>query len=268
MKLTIISKTAQEAGSIELPEQFNEPVRPDLIRKAVLAIKSNSRQPYGASPEAGKRASAILSKRRRAYRGCYGYGISRTPRKILSRRGRRMNWTGAIAPNTVGGRRAHAPKAQKIWNKKVNIKERRKAIRSAISATVNKEFLESSGADIPDNYPFVIENGFESISKTKQAKDALEKIGLKEKLQKSGKRKVRAGKGKLRGRKYKTRRCALIVVSSSCKIMESAKNIQGIDVVEVKDLNAERLSLGTTPGRITLFTQRAIEQMEKEKMFM
>ena len=70
--------------------------------------------------------SAKLSKRRRAYRGSYGFGISRTPRKILSKRGRRLGWVGAVAPNTVGGRRTHPPKAEKIWREEINTKERRK----------------------------------------------------------------------------------------------------------------------------------------------
>ena len=84
-----------------------------LIKRAVLTLQNNKRQRYGANPEAGKKVSAALSKRRRKYRGSYGHGISRVPRKILSRRGTSMNWQGAFAPGTVGGRRAHPPKAEK-----------------------------------------------------------------------------------------------------------------------------------------------------------
>ena len=38
-----------------------------------------------------------------------------------------MNWVGAFAPGTVGGRKAHAPNAEKIFDKKINKKENRKA---------------------------------------------------------------------------------------------------------------------------------------------
>ncbi|MFC2135964.1 50S ribosomal protein L4, partial [Bacteroidota bacterium] len=107
MKLKILNTNKTETKTTDLPIQFYEPVRKDLIQKVFLAIQANKKQPYGADPEAGKRASAELSRRRRKYRGSYGMGISRVPRKIMSRRGTRMNWVGAFAPGTVGGRRAH-----------------------------------------------------------------------------------------------------------------------------------------------------------------
>jgi large subunit ribosomal protein L4e len=267
MKLSVIDISNNKVKEKDLPSQFNEEVRPDLIKRAVLTIQSNKRQSYGASPEAGKRASAILSKRRRDYRGSYGYGISRTPRKILSRRGRRLNWVGAFAPNTVGGRRAHPPKAEKIWKKKINEKERRKAIRSAISATVSKEFVEKRGHILPGNYPFIIESKFESINKTKDVKNFLKKIGLERELKRASKKKIKSGKGKKRGRKYIMKKGPLIIVSKKSKIMESAKNIPGIDVVEVKNLNAEILAPGTKPGRLALWSESAIDVLSKEGYF-
>src|SRR3989338_3183716 len=135
MKVKIIDINNKDIGERELPIQFSEDIRPDLIHRAVVTIQKNKRHPYGASPEAGKRHSAKLSRRRRDYKGSYGHGISRVPRKIMSRRGTRMNWVGAIAPGTVGGRQAQPPKAEKIWVKKNNKAENRKAIRSAIAAT-------------------------------------------------------------------------------------------------------------------------------------
>jgi len=72
----------------------------------------------------------------------------------------------------------------------------------------------------------------------------------------------------MRGRKYKTRKGPLLVVSKECKLLKSAKNIPGLDVVEVSKLNAELLAPGTTMGRLTLFTEAAIEKLEKEKLFM
>src|SRR3989338_318436 len=122
MKLAILDLSKNKIGEIKMPPQFEEEIRPDLIQRDVLAIQSHKRQGYAADPLAGKRAAAKLSRRRRKYRGSYGLGISRVPRKILSRRGTRMNWVGAFAPGTVGGRRAHPPKAEKIWWQKINRK--------------------------------------------------------------------------------------------------------------------------------------------------
>jgi len=267
MKLDILDISNKKIGEINLPKQFSEEVRTDLISRAVLALHSNKRQPYGAKPEAGKRASAIISKRRRDYKGSYGFGISRTPRKILSRRGARMYWVGAFAPNTVGGRRAHPPKSEKILSKKINKKERKKAIRSGISATIINELVKKRGHIIPKNYPFIIDEKFEDLSRTKNVIEALKALGLDKELYRVDKRKTRAGKGKVRGRKYKTKKGPLIVVSKKSNIMKAADNILGVNIVNVKDLNVEMLAPGELPGRLTLWTASAIKILEKERLF-
>ena len=76
MKADILNMEGKKTKSIDLPPQFSEAIRKDLIKRAVLSIQSNTRQSYGAKPDAGKRASAELSRRRRKYRGSYGHGIS------------------------------------------------------------------------------------------------------------------------------------------------------------------------------------------------
>lgn len=267
MKINIMSNDGKEKSSTELPEQFEEPVRYDLIKRAVLTIQAMNRQPYGASPEAGKRASAYLSKRRRNYRGTYGIGQSRTPRKILSRSGTRIHYVGAFAPQTVGGRRAHPPKASKIWEKKINEKENRKAIRSAMAATMDKEIVKSRGHKIPSNYPFIISESFESINKTSEIKKSLDALGFKDEMKRAEVKKVRAGKGKLRGRKYKKKTSILFVVSKECDLIKAANNLPGIEVVLIDNLNAELLAPGAEPGRVTLFTEGAIKKLKETKMF-
>ncbi len=268
MKLDILSLDGGKAGNIELPKQFEEAKRPILIKRAVEALQANKRQRYGANPEAGKGVSVRLSKRRRDYRTSYGYGISRVPRKILSRRGTRFNWEGAFAPHTKGGRRAHPPKAEKSWEKKINKKENRKAIRSALACTLDKEMVKARGHSVPDNYPFIVNEKFEDIAKVKKVKEIFEKIGLNKEMQRALKKSVRAGKGKSRGRKYKKRKSALLVVSKACKLEKAAKNIPGIEIVKINELNAELLAPGAVPGRLTLFTKEAISKLEKEKLFM
>ena len=265
--MKIIGIEGKETGKKDLPKQFNEEIRPDLIKRAVLTIQANNRQKYGASPDAGKRASAELSRRRHNYRGSYGIGISRVPRKILSRRGTRMNWVGAFAPGTVGGRKAHPPKAEKNWKKELNNKEMSKALRSAIAATISPETVKERGHILPDNYPFIIDNKFELLKKTKEVKAALEKIGIKEELKRSAAKKIRAGKGKLRGRLYKKRKGPLIIVAKNCSLTKGARNISGVDIVELKNLNAELLAPGAKPGRLTLWTASSIDLLEKERLF-
>ena len=267
MKLKIMDASKNTVGEIQLPHQFHEDYRPDLIQRAFLAIQTHKRQPYSSSPQAGKRASAKLSRRRRKYRGSYGIGISRVPRKIMTRSGTRMNWVGAFAPGTVGGRRAHPPKTEKIWWIKINDNERTKALRSAIAATIMREIVAERGHLIPKEYPFVLEDKFELISKTKDIIDSFKKLGLDGELRRVEQKSIRAGKGKSRGRKYKKKKGFLVVVAKKEKIIQAVSNIPGVDVVEVKSLNAEVLAPGGKPGRLTLWTASAINILEKEKLF-
>lgn len=264
MKLKLLNTQGQTSGELELPPVFNTPVRQDLIQRANLTISSHQRQPYGADPRAGKKSSAKVSRRRRKYRGSYGIGISRVPRKVLSRNGTRMNWVGAFAPGTVGGRRAHPPVSDKIWTQKINHKERKAAIRSALAATIQKEYTTARGHRTPTTYPFLITNDFETLAKTKQVREAFEKLGLTEELTRCEERTIRAGHGKSRGRPYTTKKGPLIVVGTPhCSILQSAKNIAGVDIITANRLNTQLLAPGHHPGRLTLYTESAIQHLKK-----
>ena len=269
MKLAVFNLEQKKVKDAELPSQFTEEYRPDLIKRAVHALQSVARQAYGASPDAGQRHSSELSKRRRKYRGCYGFGISRVNRKILSRRGTRMFWVGAFSPQTRGGRRAHAPKTTKKWVQKINKKEANKAIRSAMAATMDAELVAERGHKIPANYPFILDNSFESLSKTKEVKSALDVLGFAEELVRGAKKTVRAGKGTMRGRRYKKRKSAVVVVSNlDCALAKAARNIAGVNVVSCDSLTGNILAPGTHVGRAALWTQAAIEKIGSEKLYM
>ena len=267
MKLKILSIGGTEVGKKDLPEQFDELLRPDLIQRAVLAIHSHERQPYGAFPEAGKQASVPISKRRRNFRGTYGRGQSRIPRKALSRRGTQFNWVGAYAPGTVKGRRAHPPKAGKIWAHKINVKERHKAIRSALAAAVIPALVQRRGHHVPKEYPFLVENKFETLKNTQEAVQALHKLGLAEELTRCEDKRIRAGKGKNRGRRYHVKKGPLLVIQQKNPLLYAARNIPGVDVVEVRNLSAYLLAPGAHYGRLTLFTEGALEVMTQNKLF-
>lgn len=266
MKANYFDTNGKKTKQLEMPNQFKEPIRPDLIHRAVLVVQANKRQPYGATPRAGQRCSAVLSRRRRKYRGSYGKGISRVPRKILWRRGTQFGWAAAFAPGTTGGRRAHPPKASKDWSQKINIKERRKAIRSALAASINEEVVKERGHKFTE-LPSIVDSKIETFTKTKQVKNYLLKLGLKDELERASVKKVRAGKGKTRGRKYKKKKGPLIVVSKECPLSKSGINIPGVDVCEIKNVNAELLAPGTIPGRLTIFSEDAIKLLDKNKLF-
>ncbi|MFT4250507.1 MAG: 50S ribosomal protein L4 [Candidatus Woesearchaeota archaeon] len=242
MKLKILDTTSSESGSITFP--LNEPLREDLIRRSFHSLASRMRQPYGADPRAGLKHATNVSRRRRKYRGSYGKGISRVPRKVLSSSGSQFYWKGAEAPGTVGGRRAHPAKAEKNWKRKINKKENRKAINSAICATLNKELVQQRGHIIPKNYPFVLAEDFEKLSKTKDVRAALEKLGFAEDLK-------RGEQGRI----------SVLIVSEEEALAKAARNIAGVEVSKAKSLNTHALAPGTHPGRATLFTKKSVEEL-------
>lgn len=267
MKANYYNENGEKQKQIDLPKQFSEEIRPDLIKRAVLVIQANNRQPYGAFPFAGKRASAKLSRRRRDFKTSYGIGMSRSPRKTLWNRGTQFGWVGAYSPSTVGGRRAHPPKSIKELGQKINIKERKKAIRSALSASVIPEIVKAHGHRFKE-LPTIINSKIESFSKTKQVKDLMIKLGLEQEIERISVKKIRAGKGKMRARKYNSKTGPLFVVSKSCPLSKSAVNIPGVQVCRVNDLNTELLAPGTNPGRLVIFTEDAIKKIEQEKLFL
>jgi large subunit ribosomal protein L4e len=249
----------------DLPVQFNERVRPDIVKRANLSIKSKKRQDYGADPEAGLKHVTRWRQRRRVYRGQKGKGRSRTPRKIRTARGMQLFGEGAEAPQARGGREAHAPTSEKDYEEDINEKERRKAIRSAITATADEEPVSEKHeyeGDLP-----LVEEGLPGIEKTQELKEKLEDLGLEDELERVSEKKVRAGKGRNRGRKYVRKVGPLVVVAEDDGVFQAANNLQGVDVSRVDQLNAEKLAPGAEPGRLVVWSEKAIEKLDEEGLY-
>ncbi|WP_409199563.1 50S ribosomal protein L4 [Methanobrevibacter sp. DSM 116169] len=249
MKVNVYSKEGEVTGDIELPAIFEEEFRPDLIKRAVISAQTARVQPWGNDPMAGKRTSAESWGS--------GRGAAMVPRI-------KNGSKAAFIPLAVGGRQAHPTRAQKNHHEKINIKERRFAIRSAIAATSNKEIVENRGHNIDnvDQFPIVVEDDISSVKKTKETREIFKSLGVFDDIvrAKTGK-KIRAGRGKTRGRKYKHVKGPLLVVDQDKGISLGARNHAGLDVVSVENLNAELLAPGTHPGRLTIFTKSAIEKI-------
>lgn len=255
---TLKGKASKE--SVDLPPQFHTPYRPDVIKRAVLAVQSRRRQPHGVDELAGKRNTAQSWQT--------GHGRSRTPRVKGS--GTSAANKGGFAPGTVGGRVAHPPEAREVLIERINKNENRLAIRSAIAASSNPEFVKARGhrVDKVPHIPLIVSSRLETIETTKEARETLVALGLGEDLERaSNGRAVRAGRGKMRGRKMKTPKSLLIVVGEDKGISKSARNLPGVDIAEVHGLNAELLAPGTHAGRLVVWTTSAIARLEKENLF-
>jgi large subunit ribosomal protein L4e len=246
----VFNLEGKPVGKIELPPVFTTPLRPDVIKRAVLAIQSSRIQPQGRDPMAGKRTTAES-------RGT-GSGTARLPRRKTGA-GR-----AAFAPGTVGGRQGHPPLSEKKILKKIPKKEKKLALFSAIAATASKELVAKRGHNIEDvpQIPLIVTAELEELKKTKEVEETLIHLGiLSELFRVRESRKVRAGRGKSRGRKMKQASGPLIVVAENKGIMEAAGNIPGVDVALLANLNTEMLAPGTHPGRLTLWTNTAIEEL-------
>jgi len=230
---------------IRLPKAFDEDFRPDLIKKAVLAIQSTRYQPHGSYPYAGIRTSA--------HSWGSGRGVSHVPRIKNGSRAARV-------PQARGGREAHPPVPVKVLIEKVNKKEKRKALLSAIAATTDEELVKARGHRYEAKLPVVIEDAFEKLERTSDVIAALQAAGVYPDVERSqASRKVRPGRGKIRGRPYKQRKSLLIVTKS--EPLRAARNLAGVDAVSVSELNAEHLAPGTHPGRLTVWTAGAVKQL-------
>jgi large subunit ribosomal protein L4e len=248
-KVTVHDKSGKSAGQVDLPAVFATPLRPDLIRKAVNVARANRRQRYGASPVAGVRPSVEWPGK--------GKGMARTPRL---RQGNRA----AFVPNAYKGRRAHPPEARHEWTEKINVKERRLAIASALAATASAELVKGRGHRIDDKLalPVVVSDDFVSAKATSELAEALGKVGVGADLEraKMGVH-VRAGMGKLRGRAYRTPKSVLLVTADGKA--PAAANLAGVDVVAARNLSAEHLAPGGDAGRLTVYTQGALAALKE-----
>ncbi|MDP6899880.1 MAG: 50S ribosomal protein L4 [Candidatus Thalassarchaeaceae archaeon] len=259
---------AVDGKSMTLPAAFESSFRPDLIRRAVHSSRANRRQSYGHREHGGKRSPQPGMKHSVEWWG-KGRGVSRIMRKSGQR-------TGAQNPHTRGGRRAHGPMVAKDWTQKMNTKEAGAARDSAIAASADADVVASRGHQFSENVRFPIVLGtytedkekieIESLPAEKATKKfiaMMESIGLGDDLvrAKDG-RNIRAGKGKMRGRRRRTPKSILLVVAQRDGLAKAARNIPGVDVAVAKDLCAEDLAPGGDAGRLTVWTKAAIDALE------
>ncbi|WP_225334794.1 50S ribosomal protein L4 [Halomicrobium urmianum] len=244
MQATVRDLDGDDAGEVDLPEVFETTVRPDLIQRAVRAAQANRKQDHGADDNAGLRTPAESFGS--------GRGMAHVPRE---------NGQGRRVPQTVGGRPAHPPKEEKDRSLDVNDKERKKAIRSAVAATTDAELVAERGHEFDDDVelPLVLDDEFEDLKKTQEVVDVLESLGVDADVDRAEDTKIKAGQGSARGRKY--RRPSSILFVTSEEPSRAARNLAGADVTTGREVNAEDLAPGAAPGRLTIWTESALEEV-------
>ncbi|KAF2817524.1 uncharacterized protein BDZ99DRAFT_405210 [Mytilinidion resinicola] len=248
---------APSKDTIALPEVFKAPIRPDIVHQVHTGMAKNKRQPYAVSPKAGHQTSAESWGTGRA--------VARIPR--VSGGGTHRAGQAAFGNMCRSGRMFAPTKTWRKWHQKINLGQKRFATASALAASSSAALLLARGHNISQvpEVPLVIASSGFAPTKTSAAVALLKAVGAGpdvEKVKKS--RKLRAGKGKLRGRRHQQRRGPLIVYSpeDGPELARSFRNIPGVETSSVHALNLLQLAPGGHLGRFVIWTSSAFSALD------
>merc|ERR1712151_400780 len=214
-------------------------------------LSCNTRQAHGVNKKAGMKHSAESWGTGRA--------VARIPR--VSGSGTHRSGQAAFGNMCRKGRMSHPLHTWRRWHRKVNLKQRRHALASAVAASACVPLVMARGHRVMNvpTLPLVLDDTVSQVSKTKEMIAVLKAFGAWDDVRRVvTTRKLRAGKGKLRNKRYKARRGLLIVTHDGCESLRRAtRNIPGVDMCNINRLNIRQLAPGGHLGRFCLWTQSA-----------
>jgi large subunit ribosomal protein L4e len=260
----VLDMSGKPGDDMELPSVFSTPLRPDLVSRAWWILNSHSIQPYGRDPMAGERTSAETGN------PPTGRGISRIPRVKGAGTGK-SGQAGGVA-SIVKGRLAHPPRSEKVIYRKINVKERKLALDTAIAFTGDAAAVAWRGHKTGKlKFPVVVSDDLEALEKTSALESFLEDLGLTDEMKRVyGGVKRRSGTARMRGRTHRKKVGPLIVVSNDRGVGKAAASIPGVEVASVDSLSVLPLAPGGAAGRLTLWTASAMDVLgtrsNKERM--
>jgi len=262
MNASVYSIEGKPLREMTLPKAFETPLNRELIKRAVLSMQSNKRQPKGTKPGAGRNNTAVARSNRTLPRSERTINVGRARLPRMKNRRHLLSGNVARVPQAVGGIRAHPPKSEKNIAEGINKKERKKALLSAIASTTNKKLVEKRHVlNEKTKLPVVVENKLQEIGKTKDVLKAFKALEVINDIENAKKKtRKRAGVGKKRGRKKKQKKSLLIVTKGNSKVYKAARNIPGVEVCDIESLNVELLAPGCEPGRLVLWTEDAAKE--------
>jgi len=240
---------------VVLPSVFLAPIRPDIVHFVHTNMAKNRRQPYAVSEAAGHQHSAESWGTGRA--------VARIPR--VSGGGNSRSGQGAFGNMCRKGRMFAPTKIWRRWHRPINTNQKRYAVASAIAATALPSLVMARGhrvEQVPE-IPLVVPTSVENIDRTKKAIAVLKSLGaLADVEHAKDSRKVRAGKGKLRNRRYVSRRGPLVVYNEDHGIVRAFRNLPGVELCQVERLNLLQLAPGAHMGRFVIWTKTAFEKLD------
>jgi large subunit ribosomal protein L4e len=248
IEVPVYSVTGEVQGNVRLPDVYRVPVRRDLIHRVFMSEFTAAIQPKGRDPMAGMRTTAVSL-------GIH-HGLARVPRVKGSTRAR-------LAPFVRGGRLAHPPRVDEKVKEEVNKLERLMGTMSALAATAYVDLVKARGHVFEASaVPIVVDSAvLQSVKRTREARELLKKLGVYSDVERAAEgTKVRAGKGKMRGRRYVEPKSVLFVLEDHASPFAIAvKGLPGVDVVEPQLVSVLELAPGGVPGRLTVVTTKSLE---------
>lgn len=155
-------------------------------------------------------------------------------------------------------------KTWRKWTRKINTSQKRFAVASALAASAIPSLVMARGHQIDNvpEVPLILDNSVESAKKTSQAKEILSAVGAYDDVEKAAaSKKIRAGKGKARNRRYVMRRGPLVIYSKNDGVEQAFRNLPGVELCCVERLNLLQLAPGGHLGRFCVWSQAAIEAL-------
>lgn len=245
------------ASNVVLPAVFSTGIRPDIVNFVHTNIAKNRRQGHAVNFKAGMKHSAESWGTGRA--------VSRIPR--VGGSGTSRNGQGAFGNMCRKGRMFAPIRIWRRWHRRSNLKQKRYAVATALAASAILPLVQARGhrVDNVPELPFVVSDAVEKIERTKEAVRFLRETGAWGDVQKViDTVKVRAGKGKLRNRRYRSRRGPLVVYSgANVPLIKALRNVPGVEVAHVSRLNLLQLAPGGHVGRFIIWTEGAFQELNK-----
>ncbi|KAH8606954.1 Ribosomal protein L4 L1 family 60S ribosomal protein L4 C terminal domain [Trypanosoma vivax] len=241
-------------GTCPLPAVFTAPIRHDIVQFVHTNMAKNSRQAYAVNRLSGMKHSAE------------SWGTGRAVARIPRVRGGGTSSSGAGAfGNMCRGGRMFAPtKIFRRWHRKINLHQKRFAVVSALAASSLPALVMSRGHKIENiaEVPLVVEDAVQNYEKTKEAMAFLKAVGALDDVNRvNDSRQIRAGRGKMRNRRYVARRGPMLVLPDN-KGTRAFRNIFGLDLANVNALNLLHLAPGGHVGRFIIWTKGAFSKLD------
>lgn len=241
-------------GTCPLPAVFTAPIRHDIVQFVHTNMAKNSRQAYAVNRLSGMKHSAESWGTGRA--------VARIPR--IGGGGTSTSGAGAFGNMCRGGRMFAPTKIFRRWHRKINLHQKRFAVVSALAASSLPSLVMSRGHKIENvaEVPLVVEDSVQGFEKTKEAVAFLRAIGAIDDVNRvNDSREIRAGRGKMRNRRYVARRGPMLVMPDN-KGTRAFRNIFGLDLANVGALNLLHLAPGGHVGRFIIWTKSAFAKLD------